>query len=183
MPNTEFDPSQLADIHLPSSIGIWPIAPGWWILSALFVLLCVLIILLSKDNKKRKTTLSSKQLKSLALKELAEIENIYQEDIKPHKAVKQLSIFLRRFALSHYHREQVASLTDEQWLGLLDEMSDPRHQKHQFSRDFSELLTKAPYQSHHTRLDPELIKQLFSAARNLVQNYKQSDKNTGLKHV
>src|SRR5690606_21829206 len=27
--------SQLADIHLPDAVTIWPPAPGWWVLAAL----------------------------------------------------------------------------------------------------------------------------------------------------
>lgn len=183
MADTQFDPAQLADIHLPSTISIWPIAPGWWVLLALFVLLCVLIILLSKDNKKRKKSLSPKQLKNLALKELTDIESIYQADINAHETIKKLSIFLRRFALSHYHRQQVASLSDEHWLKLLDEMFDQRHKKQPFSHEFCELLSKAPYQSQHIRIDSELLQQLFNTAKNLVQNYQHKDKNSVVKHV
>ena len=183
MPDNLFDPTQLADIHLPSTISIWPIAPGWWVLLALFVLLCVLIILLSKDNTKRKKSLSPTQLRNLALKELTDIESIYQADTNAHETIKKLSIFLRRFALSHYHRTQIASLSDEHWLELLDEMIDPRHKKQPFSHDFAELLTKTPYQSQHIHIDSELLQQLFSTAKDLVQNYKQRDKDSVAKHV
>ena len=182
MPATQFDPTQLADIHLPQSIGIWPIAPGWWILLGLFIFLCVLIFLLSKENKKTKHQISPKQLKNLALKELSVIEENYQADINPHKSIKQLSIFLRRFALSHYHREQVASLTDEQWLALLDEMFDATHKKQLFTSEFSELLTKVPYQSTDTILDKEVINTLFATTKKLVQNYSANHKQ-GTKHV
>ena len=181
MPETQFDPTQLADIHLPEIIGIWPIAPGWWILLGLFVFLCILIFLLSKENKNTKNHISPKQLKHLALKELSAIEENYQAN-NLHESIKQLSIFLRRFALSHYHREQVASLADKQWLGLLDEMFDATHKKQIFTHEFSALLTKVPYQSADTRLDKELINQLFTATKKLVQNYSANNKQQA-KHV
>ncbi|MCU7834824.1 MAG: DUF4381 domain-containing protein [gamma proteobacterium symbiont of Taylorina sp.] len=171
----QFDPSLLADIHLPQAIGLWPIAPGWWILLALLLLLVILIILLSKEPKARKKQLSPKQLKSLALKELSIIENSYKADAAAHQSIKQLSIFLRRFALSHYHREQVASLTDEQWLALLDKMFDSNLKKQPFTNEFSELLTRVPYQSDTTPLDPDLIKQVFASTMILVKNYKKQD--------
>lgn len=183
MPNAQFDPSQLADIHLPENIGIWPIAPGWWLLLALFILLCVLIFLFSKENKNIKKSLSPKQLRRLALKELTNIEKNYQFETNPHETVTQLSIFLRRFALSHYHREQVASLTEKKWLSVLDEMFNPAKKKQVFSHDFTELLTEAPYQSHNTALDAELIKQLFNTAKTLVRNYRKVDNQQDSKHV
>ncbi len=182
MPATQFDPTQLADIHLPESVSIWPIAHGWWILLGLFIFLCVLIFLFSKENKKTKHQISPKQLKNLALKELSVIEENYQADNNPHESVKQLSIFLRRFALSHYHREQVASLADEQWLALLDEIFDASHKKQIFTSEFSELLTKVPYQSTDTILDKETVNTLFTTTKKLVQNYSANHKQE-TKHV
>ena len=33
--------SQLADIHLPDPVSIWPLAPGWWVLIALFIMFLI----------------------------------------------------------------------------------------------------------------------------------------------
>ena len=183
MPAAQFDPSQLADIHLPQSIGVWPIAPGWWVLLGLFFLLCLLIYIFSKETKIQKKRITPKQLKRLAVKELSAIEHHYQTADNPHDSIKQLSIFLRRFALSHYHREQVASLADAQWLILLDNMSDPSHQTQLFSSKFSQLLTQAPYQSANTILDTKLINELFSTTTKLVLSYKKSSSRQASEHV
>ena len=175
MSEMQFDPSQLADIHLPENIGMWPIAPGWWILLGLFVVLCLLIFLLSKETHRAQKSISPKQLKSLALKELSAIENHYQSSTDAHESVKKLSIFLRRFALSHYHREQVASLSDTQWLELLDQMNDPSHQQYLFSEEFADLLSKVPYQPTNSIIDTQQLEKLFNTAKHLVRSYKKTN--------
>ena len=57
----QFDPSKLADIHLPEAIGFWPVAPGWWIVLALMILAIFLIVFLKKA-KPAKTSRSGKKL-------------------------------------------------------------------------------------------------------------------------
>jgi len=172
MSPAQFDPSQLADIHLPQAIGLWPVAPGWWILLALFVLLIILIFLFSKDRSSAQKQITKKQQKALALIELSEIEKHYKTAVRPHQSIKQLSVFLRRFALSQFHREQVASLTDTQWLSLLDKMFDTASSRQPFTNEFAELLTMVPYQPDSNELDIELINKLFTDTQILVKNYK-----------
>ena len=37
MPETQDPLAQLRDIHLPETVGLWPLAPGWWLLIALII--------------------------------------------------------------------------------------------------------------------------------------------------
>jgi len=37
------DLSSLHDIHLPEAIGWWPLAPGWYLLTAAIAIACLLI--------------------------------------------------------------------------------------------------------------------------------------------
>ena len=54
--------AQLRDIHLPDPVGFWPLAPGWWILGLLIlILLGVALRFLIKryrNNRYRKQALS-----------------------------------------------------------------------------------------------------------------------------
>lgn len=173
MGTAQFDPAKLADIHLPEAIDLWPVAHGWWILLALMIL-AIFLTLFLKKARPVKSPRSGKKLKSQALDELMSIKEDYITHNRPQEAVKKLSIFLRRYALSLYQRDNVASLTDEHWLNLLDQMfdqlpSDTQSDNKQFSQKFSELLTRIPYQPSHKSVDTELLSQLFETSKKLVE--------------
>lgn len=128
---------------------------------------------------------TGKELKSQAMQELQAIRKNYESQLAAekttqtiaqtaHKTVQQLSIFLRRYALSINQRDNVASLTDEQWLTLLDKIngddSKADSENKPFSQQFSELLTQVPYQSDQVAIDTQLLTELFSASEVLVRN-------------
>lgn len=189
----QFDPTNLADIQLPEVVSFWPLAPGWWLLLTAIIIVLLAIIYLLK-RKARIPLPTGKQLKSQAMQELLTIKKAYEahstdkhssdkhstdkhgsdkqntDNIVAHKALKQLSILLRRYALSLYHRNDVASLTDSQWLALLDKMLE----QPVFSTKFADLLTQVPYQSNATNIDPELLSELFISAEKLIkQTFKE----------
>lgn len=183
----QFDPSILADIHLPENISLWPPANGWWILSAAVLLLILLSYFISylKRGRSAKKTISAKQLKILAMKELALIEKDYEAGASAHATIKQLSVFLRRFSLSQWDRESVASLTDQQWLVFLDNMLSTARDKQDkpFSKQFAELLSHAPYQSADSPIfnkerTAEQIPALFNIIKTLITSYKKPAKET-----
>jgi hypothetical protein len=175
---TQFDPAKLADIHLPGTISLWPIAPGWWILLTLILLIVVVIIFLKKSSSGKKAV-TDKEIKSQAMIELMALNEEYKKHAMPHKTVKQLSVFLRRYALSLYQRENVASLTDAQWLTFLDTMLESDLKQEQtssqqlFSQKFSDLLTKAPYQAPDKSIDKKLLAQLFQTAKKLINTQQK----------
>ncbi len=174
----QFDPNKLADIQLPNSISAWPIAPGWWLLLLLIVsLIGLLIYLINRKPKPKKA--KTKHLKTQAMQELETIKKSYQaqpdDKNATHKSVKQLSIFLRRYALSIFKREQVAGLTDQQWLLLLDKIYNNHKSKnpqevHLFSEKYAELLTQVPYQTPQTGIDHVLLNELFASAEKLISH-------------
>ncbi len=183
----QFDPSILMDIHLPENISLWPPAYGWWILSAVILLLILLSYFISYLKRRHcaKKTISAKQLKMLAMKELALIEKDYEAGASAHATIKQLSVFLRRFSLSQCDRESVASLTDQQWLVFLDNMLSTARDKQDkpFSKQFAELLSHAPYQSADSPIfnkerTAEQIPALFNIIKTLITSYKKPAKET-----
>lgn len=102
---------ELRDIHLPPLPEFWPPAPGWWLLAAIIVLLLAWILFLLW----RRARLMRTQRRLLAL--LDELEATGRHE--PRK-LAQLSMLLRRIALMHYPRQEVAGLTGESWLHFLD---------------------------------------------------------------
>ncbi len=98
----------LRDIHLPSDIGWWPLAPGWWLLLGLLVLSALALLLMLRFRQRRR-------LRRLALYQLDEL-NLLAE---PQLAIA-LSRLLRQAAISHFPSHETAGLTGEAWLQFLD---------------------------------------------------------------
>jgi len=127
---------QLRDIHLPAEPGLWPPAPGWWILAALlFILLCW-----AAWVTLRRYRLHRQRQRILAL--LNELEQDAADNATPEK-IAQISILLRRLALMRYPRRQVAALTGSDWLSFLDESGGYGR----FSHGPGQILATGPYQS------------------------------------
>jgi hypothetical protein len=107
----DFSQIALRDIHEPGVIGWWPPAPGWWILVAVVVAVVVLAFLRYQSHFRERAALRA--LKR-ALERLA-------EGAEPAHCLQQISMTLRRFAMSRVERaEAVAGLTGERWLKYLD---------------------------------------------------------------
>ena len=172
---TQFDPNKLADIQLPEAITFWPPAPGWWLLLGLIIIILLVIIYFIKRKPPIKTA-TVKQLKSQSMKELHAIRKNYEAQLNnkeiTHASVKKLSIFLRRYVLSLYTREEVASLTEQQWLLLLDSTYYSQAHSNQttplFSEKYAALLTKAPYQPNKYVIDHVLLDELFDSSEELI---------------
>lgn len=145
----------LRDIHWPDPVGIWPLAPGWWI-----VLLLLLVGGIGGMLWWRKPT---RLLIHLALKELQAIE--YNDVLSPVARCRQLSQLLRRVCISLYPRETVAGLTGQSWLCFLDQVLDqPR-----FSQDVGHHLIETAYQQN-VSLTADDLRDLFRVTRDWLQS-------------
>jgi hypothetical protein len=107
------EPAQLPlrDIHLPPGIGWWPPAIGWWLLAILAPLIIVLIYWIYKRVTK-KTALKSAKTRLLQIKQDMQLDNAQK--------LAQLSMLIRRVAISTANRNECAGLTGRQWLEYLD---------------------------------------------------------------
>jgi hypothetical protein len=137
----------LKDIHLPDAISWWPPAIGWWLLALLIPILIVFSYWLYK-RLTRKTALKTAKNALSAIKLNAELDNTQK--------LRELSILLRRVAVSLTPRAEVASLTGHSWLAFLDQslMGAP------FSQGDGQLLITAPYRN--TAASDQEITILFS---------------------
>jgi len=124
----------LRDIHLPEAISWWPLAPGWWLLLGGIILLIVIFFLIKKIHQR-------KQLQKIALAELKIICNNYEKHNNKKTLAQSLSVLLRRTSISFYPRNNIASLTGEQWLQHLDNTAD----KKGFINNDGQVLITAPY--------------------------------------
>lgn len=145
--------AQLHDIHMPASIGFWPLAAGWWALAFIFLIVVLIAsYYFFKQQAKNKP-------KRQALRLLTLYEQAYREQADVALAAAQVGELLKRVALVYYPRHNVASLQGHAWIEFLNQSSH--------ALDFTALdllLLQAPYQ-----LKPEGdLSLLFDTARKWI---------------
>jgi hypothetical protein len=126
----------LKDIHLPEAVGWWPPAPGWWLL-LVFMLLAGLWVFRWYRGRQQQQAFQ----KSIE-RELQEASLAYQQHQDSRRLVQDLSILLRRVAMSVTSRHEIAGQIGERWLQQLDELADTQL----FTSDTGRQLITAPYQ-------------------------------------
>jgi hypothetical protein len=136
--NAAQDPlAQLQDIHLPPEIGLWPPAWGWWALTVLVIAIIWSLIFFIKRKKSRNA------YRGLAIAELNTIHKKYSVE-ENSDYLQNLSIILRRTALSGFGSHFNASLKGRDWLQWLDEQCPEANA--QFSQGVGTALLIGPYQ-------------------------------------
>lgn len=158
----------LRDIHLPPEISWWPLAWGWWLV--LLLVLCGLVALvwwwLKRPVTNQRVNISAQ---ASALQELERIEQQYSND--PMGLVRELSVLLRRIAISLYGRRSVAGLTGVTWLQFLDKQSGSPV----FSQRFQQALTELPYRAQGSVDVSALVQE--------VRQWLSSQSSAGKQHV
>ena len=83
---------QLRDVHAPPAAGLWPPAPGWWLLWALG--LAVIAWLVARAHRRRQRTAPWQAA-------LAELARIDAEETRADGQAQAIALLLRRLALLH----------------------------------------------------------------------------------
>jgi len=122
----------LKDIHEPEAIGWWPPAIGWWLVAIAVPLLIILLVWLYK-RLTRKTALKTAKKMLVRIKQDAAQDNLQK--------LGELSVLIRRVAISVSPRAKAAGLTGRQWLEFLDASVKGLP----FSEGIGQLLADAPY--------------------------------------
>jgi hypothetical protein len=128
--------STLRDIHLPDKLGFWPWAIGWY---GLLVLIILTLVFLGYWLFKRHQS-SKPQKEALAL--LAQYQKLYVQENNTPQIAAAIQALLKRVALVHYPRDQVASLEGDLWITFLNQ-TGPK----QVSEKVAFLLCVVPYQA------------------------------------
>jgi len=145
--------AQLHPLREPQLIGWWPLAPGWWLLLALLlvVLAATAYWLWRRYQKRAYRRQAERQLDALRL--------AYQNDNDSAAFVANVNRLLKATALVVYPRRTVAAASGEQWLALLnDTLADSGTDK-TFTPEFAE----AGYRPGPPATDPEQLHQLALA--------------------
>ena len=128
---------KLKDIHLPSDVPWWPLAPGWWILLALFFLMFALVIYLYIRSQRP----SHQEI--IIEQALELLDELQEQSLNPKALITELSALLRRSAISLYGREKVANLAGEKWLLFLDQYGATQA----FSNGVGQAFADQPYRA------------------------------------
>lgn len=137
---------ELHDIHAAPPPSFWPPAAGWWLLT---LLLLLLIFLATRWLKRYYQRWRRRQR---VLRHLAELYQACQHDHDIRTFAAESSILLRRVVLTLFPRQQVAGLSDEDWLRFLDNTGGDG----QFQQGAGQQLTVAPYTANPT-VDAEAL--------------------------
>ena len=131
--------AQLRGIHAPADPHWWPPAPGWWLLAVLLLLalLWSLRWLLRRHRRKAPWRAARHELAALAERHAG---NSADPD-NDAAYLRELSVLLRRIALSRYPAEDIAALTGAEWLAWLDRQADTDA----FSNGVGRVLADGPY--------------------------------------
>ncbi len=105
--------AQLADIHLAAEPGLWPPAPGWWVLGALAML--GLFLLLRVAMKKRAVL----RRRAAWLQELESIRQRFEPARDPHEFLAALNRLFRAVALRAFPDTACAKLEGDDWVAFL----------------------------------------------------------------
>lgn len=126
------DQLPLRDIHTPEAIGWWPPAPGWWLMAVLLPLFVYLVYRLIKRFTRNTAVKSAKKIMH-NLKANRQLDN--------RQKLYELSVLIRRVAISNSGRPACAGLTGQAWLEFLDTSVKGAP----FSQGAGRLLSDAPY--------------------------------------
>ena len=155
------DPQQipLRGLHLPESVGWWPLAPGWWLL--LLLLVAAAGFLLRAFLRRRAHAAARRK----ALRQLEESSSAYAYHGNPITLGAEVSELLRRTMLAYAPRAEVAGLTGDAWLAWLDrDLDEPR-----FREGAGRILLELPYRNPETIARDADIDGMLAAVRDRLR--------------
>ncbi len=109
--NADVGLAALRDIRLPPEPGLWPPAPGWWLVAGLLLALAAAAML---RRRSRRQPLRS------ALRELDALAAAHALEGDPVRLARGVSRLLRRYALERFDDPRIGGLTRRDWLAFLD---------------------------------------------------------------
>lgn len=148
---------QLRDIEGLDTIPWWPLAPGWWLLIGMILLLITIgIILLNRRRQAEKER--AQDWRAIAKKEWL---SLHPSQGSPRDQLIFLSILLRRVAIQRHGRESCAGLSGESWLTWLTE-NDPQGFDWQKN---GRIIIQLPYRPPDTPINEAEVKTLYQAVQ------------------
>jgi len=148
----------LRGLHLPETVGWWPLAPGWWLLIAVAVIATGWLIRLWLWRRAHAAA------RRKALKQLEKSRSAYADHGNPVTLGAEVSELLRRAMLAYSPRAEVAGLTGEPWLAWLDRGLEDQP----FTTGVGRTIESLPYQRPESIDDDTDISGLIDVVRRRI---------------
>lgn len=134
----------LQPLREPGLISWWPLAPGWWLLGALLLILLIagLVALLRRYR--------ANAYRRQALVRLQALQQAFEESNNRDQYVARLNALLKSVALVAYPRREVAAISGDKWLAFLNSGIDAK-------RHFEPAFTNAVYRETCADLDMDKV--------------------------
>ena len=145
----------LNDIVVPAAVPWWPLAPAWYVLAGL------LLVLLAGYGYRLLRKYHLNRYRRVALKQLQ-----FLQAQSPSVAIQALPVLLKQVALAIFPRRQVAALSGDDWSDFLDKTSV----SHRFSENSGKLLAKLSYTNMD--LNEAETQRLFSDAESWIRHHQ-----------
>jgi hypothetical protein len=132
------DPTSLQNLHdivLPQTVSWWPLAPGW------YGLISITLILAIGWGVRQWLRYRANYYRREALLELQRLQQESRIPKRHRAALTALPVLLKRAALSAYPRAEVASLSGASWRHFLDANAA----SHDFNASAGEILSTLSY--------------------------------------
>jgi hypothetical protein len=157
----------LRDIHELDAVPVWPLAPGWWVLAGL----AVLVLLTFAIRYWLRYSGLMPGWRGDARRQLRALHKAIKQE-HPREIAGRLSILLRRVAMARSGRHGTASLSGDEWLGWLEE-----HDSTGFRwSSRGKLLLHAPYMPPSWEVDRREVTRLVVAARRWIEAVTPADR-------
>lgn len=157
--------SRLHDIVLPQAVSWWPLAPGWYVVCALALMVLGLTIWWSLQRWQRRR---------YRRRALAELQLLREGGHDPRTTATQILILLKRTALAAYPRALVAGLSGERWWAFLDQHAAGTA----FVSDIGPLATQLAYGSKPAgSADDARLDEFCSAVERWIVTHREPDRD------
>ena len=143
----------LRDIHLPEPVSWWPPALGWWILAGALLVVALLVLLFLVWYRRGR-------LDRAARSALAQVFADHRRHGDPQRLLRELSVVLRRIALSYFPRTEVASLSGDAWLDFLDQAVAGTAAPEGFRGGPGRVLAEGPFTPNTQAVDAPALERL-----------------------
>jgi hypothetical protein len=149
--------SALRDIHLPDTVGLWPLAPGWWLLAA--ALFALAIFFFARSRARRRSPARA------ALSLVEDLSQRFDEDHDTVALATGLSEVLRRIALVRFGRNSAAPLHGA---ARARSMTDAKG-RNTVSPELIERLETVVYAGDRFKVEPDEEQRWIDAVRSFIQ--------------
>ena len=137
----------LHPLRVPGTIGWWPLAPGWWALIALLLLLlCAIGYVIYRRYR-------ANAYRRQAATQLQALHNKWLASGNSQSFLGDMNALLKSVALEVFPRKDVASRSGGDWVAFLNKTSPADEDKPVFGEDFA----AAAYSAEPPALDCEAL--------------------------